>query len=170
MSLSDKGLQRPCRRRALLAGAVAALAGCTLRPLYGTAPTGEAQRRVALGGVSGREGYLFREALARRFTLDPEARDQLDVTLTLNTVGLAISRVGDITRVNVEGLARYRLTDRQGERPPLEGTVRAISGYSTLASAYATRVAADDAVERVSAELAERVFTQVAVRSAAAGA
>lgn len=168
MSWSDSGPPPRCGRRALLAAAVAALAGCTVRPLYGPAAGAEAPRRVALGGVGGREGYLFREALARRFALDPEARDQLDVTLSLNTVGLAISRIGDITRVNVEGFARYRLTDRAGERAPIEGTVRAVSGYSTLASAYATRVAADDAVARVAAELAERVFTQVAVRSAAA--
>ena len=156
-------------RRRLLAALAGLLAGgCSVRPLYvetGGAD-GAARQAVALGPLSGREGYVFREALERRFTLDPEARHLLEVTIALRPLGLAITRVGDVTRYNVEGTARYVLTDRRGETPPLEGTVRSVSGYSTLASAYATRVARDDAEARVLADLAERVFTQVAVRSA----
>jgi LPS-assembly lipoprotein len=157
-------------RRALLLGALAATAGCTLRPLYGPqGATGTAAREaLALGPLSGRNGYVFREAIGRRFLLDPGAPLVLTVDLAVRQTGLAISREGDIGRFNIEGTARFALRDRQGEAPLLEGSVRSISGYSTLASAYATRVAREAAEERVLTDLAERVFAQIAVRRSAA--
>ena len=158
------------QRRLLLLGGVAALAGCTLRPLYGPASAGgreAAQEAVALNPLSGRDGYVFREALARRFRLDPTAPLVLTVDLSLRQIGLSISRQGDIGRFNVEGTARFALVDRRGGVAPLEGTVRSVSGYSTLASAYATRVAREAAEERVLQDLAERMFAQIAVRRSA---
>ena len=158
-------------RRALLLGAVAALAGCTVRPLYGPASAGGggvARESVALQPLPGRDGYVFREALARRFELEPTAPLLLTVDLSLRQIGLSISREGDTGRFNVEGTARFALVDRRGGVAPLEGTVRSVSGYSTLASAYATRVAREAAEERVLSDLAERLFAQIAVRRSAA--
>ena len=157
-----------CDRRSVLVALAAGLApGCTVQPLYVRTGSAEGAARpvVALVSLSGRNGYLFREALAQRVVFEPEARHQLDVALGLRQFGLAITRVGDVTRYNVEGTARFVLTDRRGEHQPVQGTVRSVSGYSTLASAYATRVARDDAEARVLADLAERVFTEIAVRS-----
>lgn len=154
------------RRQALVLLAAVLGTGCTVRPLYVETggSDGAAKPVVALASLSGRNGYLFREALGRRVTIDSEARHQLDVAVGLRQLGLAITRVGDVTRYNVEGTARFVLTDRQGAEAPLEGTVRSVSGYSTLASAYATRVARDDAEARVLGDLAERVFAEIAVR------
>lgn len=156
-------------RRAALLGLLAAVGGCTLRPLYGPQPGGAApgRERLALQPLPGREGYIFREALARRFVLDPGAPLVLTVNLSLRQIGLAISRQGDVSRVNIEGTARFALVDRDGGAPPIEGSVRSISGTSTLASAYATRVAREAAEERVLTDLAERVFAQIAVRRSA---
>lgn len=154
------------QRRGLLLGAAAALAGCTLRPLYGPtgAEGGSALGALALGPLSGRNGYLFREAMARRFDLDSAAPLLLTVDLSLRQTGLIISREGDINRVNVQGTARFILRDRSVDEQPVEGTVRSVSSFSTLASPYATRVAREAAEARVVADLAERVFAQIALR------
>lgn len=153
-------------RRALLLAAVATTAGCTLQPLYGrSGATGTVERdRIALEALPGRDGYIFREAIGRRFILDTAAPTALRVDLSLRQTGLAISREGEIGRFNIEGTARFVLRERGGDGDTLEGSVRSISGYSTLASAYATRVAREAAEERVLTDLAERVFAQIAVR------
>jgi LPS-assembly lipoprotein len=154
-------------RRTLLAGLLCMAGGCTLRPLYGptaTAPDAP-PRRVALTAISGREGFLFREALRRRFELDDSAPDRLEVDLDIRQRGIAITTLGDTTRFNIDGTARFVFT-RTGDQPPLTGTVRSISGYDTLESPYATRVARDAAEERVIGDLAERLFARIALQGA----
>jgi LPS-assembly lipoprotein len=153
------------RRSLLLAMGVMA-SGCTLRPLYGPAATDAAgpPRRVALAPMSGRQGYLFREALRRRFALDQEAPSVLTVALDVRERGVAITTLGDTTRFNIDGTAQFVLVVPGDDTEPLTGTVRSFSGYSTLASPYATRVAREAAEERVIGDLAERVFAQIAVR------
>jgi LPS-assembly lipoprotein len=142
-------------------------ASCTVRPLYGPVEEGatDPPRLIALSPIGGRNGYLFREALRRRFTLDDTASARLQVDLDIEQRGLAITRVGDTTRFNIDGTARFVLT-RDGETEPMTGVLRSISGYDTLESPYATRVARDAAEARVINDLAERLFAQIALRSA----
>lgn len=156
-------------RRAVLATSVSLLCGCAVRPLYGptTAAEGAPPRSLALTTPSGRDGYLFREAMRRRFDLDADAADRLMVELQIEEVGVALTRAGDTTRFNIDGLAFYTLTSAEDGEASLTGRVRSFSGYSTLASPYATRVARDAATERVISDLAERVFAAIAVRQAA---
>lgn len=142
--------------------------GCRIEPLYmrGEGPDA-VPRAVDLAFIPGRRGDVFRRALARRIRLTPEARHGLTVELAIAERGLAITRAGDVTRYNLDGTARFALDDRTGAAPPLEGQVRAVVGYSALVSPFATRVAEEDAEERVLTALADRVFAQIAVRAAA---
>lgn len=161
------GPTSPSRRRAVL-GAAVLLAGCRLEPLYGRGDSPEAlPRAVDLTVGTGRRGDVFRRAMARRLRLTPDARHALSVELTIVERGLAITRAGDVTRYNLYGSARYVLTDRTGALPPVEETVQAVVGYSALLSPFATRVAQEDAEERVLVSLADRVFSRIATRSAA---
>ncbi len=150
------------RRVALLAGLAAA--GCGFQPLYGEGGGGGALAgQVGLEGVSGRLGFAFRERMRQRLGEPaPDAAYRLDVALSLSQEGLLISRRDDITRFDVEGLARYTLRRRADGETVAEGVARSVSAYSTLASPYATRVAERDAERRVAEDLAERVFARIA--------
>lgn len=155
------------RRVAIFLLVVSSSIACTVRPLYGpneheqTSPP----QHIALGAIGGRDGYLFREALRQRFTLDDTAPARLQVDLNIQRRGLAITRLGDTTRFNIDGTVRFALT-RDGQTEPLTGSIRSISGYDTLESPYATRVARDAAEARVIHDLAERLFAQIVLRSA----
>jgi LPS-assembly lipoprotein len=118
---------------------------------------------VALEGVSGRLGFAFRDRMRNRIgDAGPAAPYRLDVALSFSQEGLLISRRDDVTRFDVEGLARYTLRRRADGETVAEGVARSVSAYSTLASPYATRVAERDAERRVAEDLAERVFARIA--------
>ena len=72
-----------------------------------------------------------------------------------------------MTRFDVIGRADFTLRERAGGAARLEGVARSVSAYSTLATPYATRIAAQDASRRVAEDLAERVFAQLAASLAA---
>jgi len=160
---------RAARRRALrlIAGAAAAggLSGCGFQPLYGEqgGAAGALRGEVAVSGADGRLGFQFRDRLRRR--LDdprPEAAFTLTVALSLSDEGLAITRQDDVTRFSVTGEARWRLARGRDGAEIAAGAVASSSGYSTLASPYATRIARRDAERRVAEDLAERVFARLA--------
>jgi len=160
---------RAARRRALrlIAGAAAAggLSGCGFQPLYGEqgGAAGALRGEVAVSGADGRLGFQFRDRLRRR--LDdprPEAAFTLAVALSLSDEGLAITRQDDVTRFSVTGEARWRLVRGRDGAEIAQGVVTSSSGYSTLASPYATRIARRDAERRVAEDLAERVFARLA--------
>ena len=159
--------QRISRRNAVFILLASTGASCTVRPLYSPAEddSTDTPRRVALGSLEGRNGYLLREALRHRFDLDDTVNTRLEFKLNIDQRGLAITRLGDTTRFNIDGTARFVLT-RDGETEPVTGAVRSISGYDTLESPYATRVARDAAEARVINDLADRLFAQIALRTA----
>lgn len=150
------------RRSVLLAGLFAA--GCGFRPLYGPGGGGDdLAGQVSLEGVSGRLGYAFRDRLRRRLgEPGPDPRYVLDVAISTAQEGLLISRTDDVTRFDVEGIARFTLRRRADGVAVSEGVARSVSAYSTLASPYATRIAERDAERRVAEDLAERVFARIA--------
>jgi LPS-assembly lipoprotein len=154
-------------RRALLLALAASAGACTLRPLYGPASGGAsaAPKRIALSSGGGRPGYLLREAMRRRFTLDDSAPDRLNVDVQISSRDLAVTTQGDTTRINLDGTARFTLT-REGSPEPVSGAVRSVAGYDTLGSPYAARVARDAAEERVIHDLADRLFAQIALLTA----
>lgn len=152
-------------RRALIAAlmAAAALGACGFRPLHGQAGAGEALRgAVALDAGGGRHGWIFADALRRRIG-DPRSQPsyQIDVALTLEEEGLAISERDDVTRIGLLGAARYAFRARTTGTELLQGVARSASGYNTLASPYATRTARLDAERRVIEDLATRVWFDI---------
>lgn len=157
------------RRRALRLLAAAACGGlagaCGFRPLYGEqdGAAGSLRGEVAVSGADGRLGFHFRDRLRRR--LDdprPDAAFTLEVALSLRDEGLAITRQDDVTRISLFGEARWRLARGRDGAEMAAGAVTSSSGYSTLASPYATRIARRDAERRVAEDLAERVFARLA--------
>lgn len=152
------------RRKFLAASAaVMAASACGFSPVY--APSGAAaaaRGRLEIGPIEGLLGFKMRERLA--FRLGPADRPDyvLDVTLEIDSEGLAITADADITRYNLTGTAIYAIR-RKTERQALsEGSVRSFAAYNTIASPYATRVAERDARSRLVLVLADMIAARVA--------
>lgn len=154
------------RRRAVAALAAAgAAAACGFTPLYGT---GDSDLRGAfrVEGADGREGYRFREQFRRRVgDPRPDAPWTVEVALAFDEDGLGITPDDDVTRYNVDGEARYVVRRRRDGAQVASGVARSVSAYSTTASPYATRIAQQDTLRRVAADLADRVFAQIAAQA-----
>jgi LPS-assembly lipoprotein len=124
---------------AVLAFAVAGLAGCGFRPLYGDvagAVTAEELAAVDINLIANREGQIVRNRLLTR--MQPRgpvlpARYQLDVDLRESRMGLAVQ------------------------------SVSSYASYDTLTAEYATLSAERDARERALRDLADRIATLVAL-------
>lgn len=166
MSSPEQGATRRRALRLLAAVACGALAGaCGFQPLYGEqdGAAGALRGEVAVSGADGRLGFRFRDRLRRR--LDdprPDAAFTLETALSLSDEGLAITRRDDVTRISLTGEARWRLVRGRDGVEVAAGIVTSSSGYSTLASPYATRIARRDTERRVAEDLAERVFARLA--------
>lgn len=157
------------RRRAIALVTCALASACGFRPLHG--PSGEAaalRGDIVIEGVDGRSGHYFQRSFTRiAGEPEPDARFALDVALSLDREGLAISRDDTITRFDVFGEARFRLRDRTSGALRLDGVARSVSAFNTLSNPYATRIARLDAERRVAEDLAARVYAQIAARQTA---
>jgi LPS-assembly lipoprotein len=154
---------------AVLAFAVAGLAGCGFRPLYGDvagAVTAEELAAVDINLIANREGQIVRNRLLTR--MQPRgpvlpARYQLDVDLRESRMGLAVQRDETATRTNITVTADVVLTDLATGEIGLVQSVSSYASYDTLTAEYATLSAERDARERALRDLADRIATLVAL-------
>lgn len=158
----------------LLLGGFAALGpgGCGFRPLLaGDGPAARLAGRVEIGEIRrgplpDRMTYAFHEALRRHFgRAATEPRWRLDVTLSVESRGLAITPDNATTRYNLTGRALWALRARDAAEPLLSGTAESWTAYSATATVYATRIAARDAERRLAVALADRIASEVAARA-----
>lgn len=153
----------PDRRAALALLGVGALFGCGFRPLHG-AGGGAAGLRgaVILAEATDPETYAFRERLRRRFgDAGAGAAYRLDYELRMEETGVAITGASDITRHQVAGVARWRLSPLEAGAAPLEGQVRAAGAYDAGSAPFATLSAQRSERRQMATELAERTATRI---------
>lgn len=166
----------PCaarRRRAGLPGAALALvllAACGFEPLYDPAgPAAGAAGRVDIGVIDGQPGFAMRDRLVARLGLAQGATHRLDVDLSFDKSGVAITEKDVTSRFDITGTADWKLTPLAGDRPVLSGTETAVTGYSAptseTSSAFAILSAQRSAEERLAETLADRIAQRVAVAS-----
>jgi LPS-assembly lipoprotein len=154
------------RRRLLLA--FACLAGCGFEPLYAPGSPPAAMRgRIAFDSLEGSAGFTLTERLLERLGWPDRPTHRLELALDFEEEGIAITP-GDITtRFRVYGVAAYRLVPNSGGEPALEGEVQSFTGYNapatSTASAFASRVAAEDARVRLARLLADRIVLDLAL-------
>ncbi len=118
--------------------------------------------QIALGNFDGLQGFQMREQLETRLGIATEARYQLEVLLNIDRKGLAITQDGSITRYNLSGKADFTVR-RFGADIVLSDSVEAFTAYNATASAYATRVAEQDAYRRLVVSLANKIVTRMAI-------
>ncbi len=157
MSLSNR------RKFLTLLATPLALSACGFRPIYGEGSAAQAMHgQIALGQFSGLSGFQMREQLETRLGPAENANFQLDVDVTTDRRGLAITPDGAITRYNLHGEASYTVT-QLGGGVVYRDIVTAFTAYNATGSAYATRVAEQDALRRLSVTLADKIVTQMAI-------
>ena len=152
---------------------VAALGGCSLRPMYGggaSSPVVQVLRSVSVQPIPGRTGWLVRSALVDRLG-EPEAnpRYRLEVELDDDLTGFGIRGDSAVTRERRTLRARYRLVDSSGS-VVLDATAGSDAGVDVVGSEYATVAAEQTAVERLSQIVADQIVARLSLYASRRGA
>ena len=150
-----------------LAGAVAALPGCALRPLYadgGAGSVASSLRSVEVAPVGGQSGWLIRNALNDRLHRQGETtpRFRLEVELDDQITGFGIRQDNAVSRERRTLRARYRLLDAATGGVLLDQTAAADAGIDVTGSEYSTVAAEQTALERLTESLADQIVARLA--------
>ncbi len=150
-------------RRKFLILAPLALGACGFTPIFGRGTTAESLiGKIALGPVDDRMGFEFHERLENRLGRADAPIYQLDVIISINSRGLAITQDNSITRYNLTAEADFSLTRIADNKLILTDIVRSFTAYSATATAYATHVSERDANRRLAVALADQIATRIA--------
>lgn len=138
-----------------------ALSACGFTPIYSDGSAAEQMHgRIALGDFVGLDGFQMREQLETRLGTATAATHRLDVVLNVDSVGIAITQDGSITRYNLSGTAMFTVT-QLGGGIVFQDSVAAFTAYNATASAYATRIAEQDAYRRMAVTIADKILTRL---------
>ena len=156
----------------LILGALAPLAGCGFRPMYGTASTNDSGVRVDqqmagihIAPIANREGQQLHNALRDRFNPLGQPGSSpygLYVNLVIRTYGALARRDLSASRRNVEMYAFYALQDTSGN-VVMRDRAHITSGYDEFDDPLNDISAQEDTVRRGMLQLAEQIRTRVAV-------
>jgi LPS-assembly lipoprotein len=156
------------------AGALAPLAGCGFRPMYGNASTAstasgtrvdQQMAGIRIEPISNREGQQLHNALRDRFNpLGQPASStySLNVSLGIRTYGALSKRDLSATRRNVELNAFYSLRDN-ADKVVMSDRSAITSGYDEFDDPLNDISAYEDTIRRGTLQLAEQIRTRVAV-------
>jgi len=140
-----------------------ALSACGFQPIYGKdSAAARMHGRITLGPVGNLNGFQMREYLETRLGAASNPTHALEVSLSTNRKGLAITQDGAITRYNLSGEAKFSV-QKIGGTVVLRDSVQTFTAYNATASAYATRVAQKDAYRRLVESLADKILTAMAI-------
>jgi LPS-assembly lipoprotein len=155
-------------RRAALAFALLALAGCGLRPLYGggtASPVAATLRAVSVGPIEGQSGWLVRNKLVDRLGESgaASARYRLDVRLDDNITSFGLRGDRAATRERRTLRARFQLVDSGNGMVVLDATAGSDAGIDIVSSEYATVAAEQTALERLADTVADQIVARLAL-------
>jgi LPS-assembly lipoprotein len=161
------------KRGLALLALLAALPGCSLRPLYaggGSGPVAQALRGVQVGPIQGRAGWLVRTALEDRLGRGGGAAVyRLEVELDDNITGFGIRSDDAVTRERRTLRARYRLVDAGRGTVLLDATAGSDAGVDVVSSEYATVAAEQTALEHLAVTIADQIVSRLALYASRGG-
>lgn len=167
----SKRTRKPAIAAAAAVLALAGLAACGYKPLYGdnsTASRPEVRASMAdvqIMPIRDRVGQLVRNSLIDRMTPAGQGetgRYRLDVRLEERREELAIRRDETATRANLHLTAVYRLHDNASGAVVSSGTSFATTSYNLVRNEFAAQSALRDARQRGADLIAEDITYQVA--------
>ena len=173
---SPKGSSRRALLQALAAGlALAPLAACGFRPLYGRPSTNTASgtsatvdqqmASVRISSIANRSGQELHNALRDRFNPLGQPASYLytlDVKLTKRRYGALARQDLSASRRNVEMTAVYALTDASG-KTVLATQSQTTTGYDEFDDPLNDISGEEDATRRALLQLADMIRNRVAV-------
>lgn len=146
---------------------LAALAGCTLQPMYaggGSGAVAQGLAAVEVAPIEGRAGWLVRNALRDRLAQSGAAaapRYRLDVLLDDELEGLGLLTDETVGRERRTLRARYQLVDLATDTIVIDATAGSDAGIDVVSSEYATIAAEQTALENLALEVADRIVTRL---------
>lgn len=152
-----------------MAMALATLAACGFRPMYGPSSEGALIGPVQVAEIDGRTGHALAQELSRLFTAEanrsaPQRLLEVTLTETVSRLGYRIDESAQ--RADLIVTARYRLVT-QGQ-PDMTGRLTTTVGFDIPDSAFGEITAQDDARDRAGEALAHQLRTEIALRLRAA--
>lgn len=172
MSLSDPASRPALPGRAMVAALLAVLLGaCTVQPLYGPTPTGEAVsgalERIAIDPVDTRVAQEVRNRLIFDLGADKQsAAYRMKLTVTAAESPLGVTPVEAAPTYSITVSATYEIRSVASGEIVLRGTSRGIASFDRINQVYANTRARIDAENRAAALAA----TDIRIRLAAAAA
>lgn len=155
-------------KRLLALALLASLSGCGLKPMYASGGQGEvaqALRSVEVGPISGKAGWLMRNALNDRLANSGggAARYRLEVELDDQISGFGVRRDDAVTRERRSLRARFKLVDNSTAAILVDTTTGSDSGIDVVSSEYATVAAENTALEHLSQIVADQIVARLAI-------
>ncbi len=155
-------------RRTLLLALPLVAAACGFTPVYAPGGTGSALHgRIAvqapeeITGATGTDAYFLVQNLEQRLGRGGSPDYKLDLTISTQEEGQAITAGNEITRYSVIGTVNYSLTELSAGNIVSSGTVRNFTGYSATGSTVETLAGERDAHERLMVILADQITAQI---------
>lgn len=138
------------------------LAACGFTPVYGPGGSAEGLRgTIRVEAPETRPEYDLVARLEQRLGRGEAAALDLDYTLSLRAIGVAITPEQETTRYNLTGSLDYRLTEIGSGRVAASGTVESFTSYAATGSTVASLTAERDAGRRLSVLLADLLVTRL---------
>jgi LPS-assembly lipoprotein len=155
MSLSD--------RRTFLSILLAVpLAACGFTPVYGPGGVGQRLRnQITVTAPDTSNTFDLVARLEERLGRPTSTRYLLDYDLSTSESDLAITDTDDVTRININGVLTFTITEVGTQSVLLDETVRTFAAYSTTGSTVATAAAERDAESRLMVALADQVVSRL---------
>ena len=139
---------------------------CGFQPLYTNLPkSADLLGQIRIAQIDGKEGFHLREDLVRRFGNPRADAYILDIALTTSKSKELITPTNDITSYLLIMKARYTLKDATGDSLINEQFSEARTGFNSAinSTGYATQVAEDSAIRRLSLNISEKINTKLLV-------
>lgn len=151
----------------LILACVTMLSACGFQPLYGANSTAEAVLdNIWIDTIANAEGMALRNALIDRFYRNGYPQNPsyvLSVSITENYRDLDIRENDTTTRAQLIQRAVYQLKDRETGRVLFSETARSVNSYNILASQFTTTVTSQEARNRGTRDLAEKIQNRLAI-------
>lgn len=152
--------------------AILTLTGCGFTPLYGPGGVARGMRgEIAVAPPRDPAGYVLVQRLEDRIGRGASPLYALDAEITLDDEGLGVTPEQEITRIQIEGILDYTLTDIATGIVVDRGAVSSFTGYSApvfsvarnsiAGNSVTVRAARQDAVERLVTILADQLTARL---------